>query len=195
MRIPIVKFTLIGATTKAGDLSNPLRDRFGLIHRLQFYTIDELVQVVKRSADILNIDISDDGAVEIASRSRGTPRVANRLLKRVGDFALVKYSGKITKEVAQDSLGVLDIDEKGLSATDRHFLRLISEKYNGGPVGIDTLAAAMGEDVRTIEDVCEPYLLQMGFLQRTPRGRKVTEEALNYLGIKLNGCNQTTLFD
>ena len=195
MRIPIVKFTLIGATTKAGDLSNPLRDRFGLIHRLQFYTIDELVQVVKRSADILNIDISDDGAVEIASRSRGTPRVANRLLKRVGDFALVKYSGKITKEVAQDSLGVLDIDGKGLSATDRHFLRLISEKYNGGPVGIDTLAAAMGEDVRTIEDVCEPYLLQMGFLQRTPRGRKVTEEALKYLGIKLNGCNQTTLFD
>lgn len=193
MRVPLVKFTLIGATTKAGDLSSPLRDRFGLIHRLEFYTQEELIQVVKRTASILNINITDDGASEIASRSRGTPRIANRLVKRVGDFAIVKFDGVITKEVAKKSLETLDIDDMGLNSTDRTLLKLIIEKYDGGPVGIETLSAALGEDIRTLEDVCEPYLLQTGFLQRTPRGRKVSPEAMRYLGYK-TGSGQQTLF-
>ncbi|MBR1754670.1 Holliday junction branch migration DNA helicase RuvB [bacterium] len=194
MRVPLVKFTMIGATTKAGDLSSPLRDRFGLIHRLEFYTKEELIQVVKRTASILNIKITDDGAAEIASRSRGTPRIANRLVKRVGDFAIVKFDGVITEEVAKKSLETLDIDNMGLNSTDRTLLRLIIEKYDGGPVGIETLSAALGEDIKTLEDVCEPYLLQTGFLQRTPRGRKVSPEAMRYLGYKPLGASQQTLF-
>ncbi len=184
MRIPLPKFTLIGATTKAGELSGPLRDRFGIIHRLEFYTEDELSKVVKRTAGILNIDIDEKGARAIAKRSRGTPRIANRLVKRVSDFALVKYDGQITEDIANESLDILKIDEFGLDTTDRTLLKLIIEKFDGGPVGIETIAAAIGEDVRTIEDVCEPFLLQAGLLQRTPRGRKVSPETYRHLGYK-----------
>ena len=191
LRIPVPKFTLIGATTKAGALSGPLRDRFGIIHRLEFYSTEELTQVVKRTAGILGIKITENGAVSIAKRARGTPRIANRLVKRVGDYALVKHDGEITEEIACKSLDVLRIDDFGLDNTDRCLLKLIIEKYDGGPVGIETLAAALGEDVRTIEDVCEPYLLQAGFLQRTPRGRKVSPEALRYLGYKTNNAQQS----
>ncbi len=194
LRIPIPKFTLIGATTKAGELSGPLRDRFGMIYRLEFYTIEELAQVVMRTADILDIDITSDGAIAIAMRSRGTPRIANRLVKRVSDFAIVKYDGVIDETVANESLDILKIDKFGLDTTDRALLNLIIEKYDGGPVGIETIAAALSEDVRTIEDVCEPYLLQAGFLQRTPRGRKVSPEGYRHLGIKQPSC-QTSLFD
>ncbi len=190
LRVPVPKFTLIGATTKAGALSGPLRDRFGIIHRLEFYTTEELSQVVKRTADILDIKITQDGAEAIARRSRGTPRIANRLVKRVGDFALVKYDGEITKDIANESLDILKIDEMGLDNTDRNLLKLIIEKFDGGPVGIETIAAALGEDVRTLEDVCEPYLLQSGFIQRTPRGRKVSPEALRYFGITENNPQQ-----
>ena len=184
MRIPLPKFTLIGATTKAGELSGPLRDRFGIIHRLEFYTTDELSQVIKRTARILNIDIDEKGAAAIAGRSRGTPRIANRLVKRVSDFALVKHDGKITEDIANSALDTLKIDEFGLDTTDRTLLKLIIDKYDGGPVGIETIAAAIGEDVRTIEDVCEPFLLQAGLLQRTPRGRRVSPEAYRHLGYK-----------
>ena len=184
MRIPLPKFTLIGATTKAGELSGPLRDRFGIIHRLEFYTTDELSEVIKRTAGILNIDIDEKGAAAIAGRSRGTPRIANRLVKRVSDFALVKHDGKITEEIANSALDTLKIDEFGLDITDRTLLKLIIDKYDGGPVGIETIAAAIGEDVRTIEDVCEPFLLQAGLLQRTPRGRRVSPEAYRHLGYK-----------
>lgn len=190
LRVPLPKFTLIGATTKAGALSGPLRDRFGIIHRLEFYSIEELSKVVSRTAGILNIDIDEQGAYAIASRSRGTPRIANRLVKRVADFALVKADGMITRAVANDALNSLKIDKCGLDTTDRNLLGLIIEKYNGGPVGIETLAAALGEDVRTIEDVCEPYLLQAGLLQRTPRGRKVTQSAYKHLGYKINSVQQ-----
>ena len=184
MRIPLPKFTLIGATTKAGELSGPLRDRFGIIHRLEFYTTDELAQVITRTAGILNIDIDSKGSTAIARRSRGTPRIANRLVKRVSDFALVKHDGRITEDIANEALDILKIDEFGLDTTDRTLLKLIIEKYDGGPVGIETIAAAIGEDVRTIEDVCEPFLLQAGLLQRTPRGRKVSPEAYRHLGYK-----------
>ncbi len=184
LRVPLPKFTLIGATTKAGALSGPLRDRFGIIHRLEFYTDEELAQVVTRTAGILNIEIDEGGAFAIASRSRGTPRIANRLVKRAADFALVKADGKITKNIANDALDTLKIDKFGLDTTDRGLLKLIIDKYNGGPVGVETLAAALGEDVRTLEDVCEPYLLQAGLLQRTPRGRKVTPSAYEHLGYK-----------
>lgn len=194
LRIPLPKFTLIGATTKAGELSSPLRDRFGIIHRLEFYTADELAQVVKRTAGILDIEISDKGAKAIAMRSRGTPRIANRLIKRVSDFAIVKYDGKINEDVANSSLDLLKIDGFGLDNTDRALLNLIIEKYDGGPVGIETIAAALSEDVRTIEDVCEPYLLQAGLLQRTPRGRKVSPEGYRHLGIKMPS-EQTKLFE
>lgn len=194
LRIPVPKFTLIGATTKAGALSGPLRDRFGIVHRLEFYTTEELTQVVKRTASILEIQITEEGAEAIARRSRGTPRIANRLVKRVADYALVRYDGKITEEVANESLDCLKIDDLGLDNTDRCLLRLIIEKFDGGPVGIETIAAALGEDVRTIEDVCEPYLLQSGFIQRTPRGRKVSPEALRYLGYKSNK-SQMNLFE
>ncbi len=184
LRVPLPKFTLIGATTKAGELSGPLRDRFGIIHRLEFYTEDELAQVIKRTAGILNIEITEEGAQAIAKRSRGTPRIANRLVKRVADYALVKHDGKITEDIANKSLDILKIDNFGLDNTDRSLLRLIIEKYDGGPVGIETIAAAIGEDVRTIEDVCEPFLLQAGLLQRTPRGRKVSPETYRHLGYK-----------
>ncbi|MBR1907796.1 Holliday junction branch migration DNA helicase RuvB [bacterium] len=183
MRIQLPKFTLVGATTKAGGISSPLRDRFGFVHRLQFYTTEELSQVILRTAKILNIEVSSDSAEEIAKRSRGTPRIANRLLKRVGDFAIVKNNGKVDLKIAKDSLNTLKIDEYGLDETDREMLKLIINKYNGGPVGLDTIAAALGEDVRTIEDVCEPYLLQAGLLMRTPRGRKVSPEAYVHLGL------------
>lgn len=189
LRVPVPKFTLIGATTKAGALSGPLRDRFGIIHRLEFYSIEELTQVVKRTAQILDLKITEEGAHAIAKRSRGTPRIANRLVKRVSDYALVKHDGDITEKIANRSLDILKIDDFGLDNTDRSLLRLIIEKYDGGPVGIETLSAALGEDVRTIEDVCEPYLLQAGFLQRTPRGRKASPEAMRYLGYKVNKFN------
>lgn len=195
LRIPLPKFTLIGATTKAGELSGPLRDRFGIIHRLEFYTEDELAKVITRTAGILNIDITEEGAHAIAKRSRGTPRIANRLVKRVSDYALVKHDGKITEDVANKSLDILKIDNFGLDNTDRSLLRLIIEKYDGGPVGIETIAAAIGEDVRTIEDVCEPFLLQAGLLQRTPRGRKVSPETYRHLGYKnINDNEQQSLF-
>ena len=196
LRLPLPKFTLIGATTKAGALSGPLRDRFGIIHRLQFYTDEELSKVVTRTAGILNIEIDKDGALEIASRSRGTPRIANRLVKRVADFALVKSDGKIGREIAKAALDTLKIDECGLDMTDRGLLKLIAEKFNGGPVGIETLAAALGEDVKTLEDVCEPYLLQAGLLQRTPRGRMITPYALEHLGLKKRVTSaQQSFFD
>lgn len=174
VRIPIPKFTLIGATTKAGSLSSPLRDRFGLIHRLEFYTEEELTKVIQRTAKILDIDIEEEGAIAIAKRSRGTPRIANRLVKRVRDFAIVKSNGLIDSATANNALDILQIDKFGLDNTDRTLLNIIAEKYNGGPVGIETLATALGEDSKTIEDVYEPYLVQKGFLQRTPRGRKLT---------------------
>ncbi len=196
LRVPLPKFTLIGATTKAGALSGPLRDRFGIIHRLQFYTIDELSQVISRTAKILEIDIDEEGAKTVASRSRGTPRIANRLVKRVADYALVKADAKITKPVAIEALNNLHIDESGLDSTDREMIKLIIEKYDGGPVGLETIAAALGEDSRTIEDVYEPYLLQEGFIQRTPRGRRVSPEGYRLLGYKVpsNSTGQQTLF-
>ena len=195
LRVPIPKFTLIGATTKAGELSGPLRDRFGIIHRLEFYTDKELAQVIQRTAGILNIDIDDDGAYAIAKRSRGTPRIANRLVKRVSDYALVKHNGKINANIANESLDILQIDNCGLDTTDRNLLKLIIEKYDGGPVGIETIAAALGEDVRTLEDVCEPYLLQAGLLQRTPRGRKVSPAGYRHLGLHSKiETNQQCLF-
>lgn len=196
LRVPLPKFTLIGATTKAGELSGPLRDRFGIIHRLEFYTDEELAQVIKRTAGILEIEIDEKGALAIARRSRGTPRIANRLVKRVSDYALVKHDGKITENIANKSLDILKIDEFGLDTTDRCLLKLIIEKYEGGPVGIETIAAAIGEDVRTLEDVCEPFLLQAGLLQRTPRGRKVSPAGYRHLGYKTGkfDTNQQTLF-
>ncbi len=196
LRVPLPKFTLIGATTKAGELSGPLRDRFGIIHRLEFYTDEELAQVIKRTAGILEIEIDEKGALAIARRSRGTPRIANRLVKRVSDYALVKHDGKITEDIANKSLDILKIDEFGLDTTDRCLLKLIIEKYEGGPVGIETIAAAIGEDIRTLEDVCEPFLLQAGLLQRTPRGRKVSPAGYRHLGYKTGkfDTNQQTLF-
>lgn len=193
MRIPIPKFTLIGATTRAGALSGPLRDRFGIIHRLEFYTTEELAQIVKRTARILEFEIDDEGAVEIAKRSRCTPRIANRLVKRSADWAIVKGDGKITREIASAALAALDIDEVGLDVTDRALLNIMIKSFDGGPVGIETLAVALGEDVRTIEDVYEPYLIQQGFIARTPRGRKVTRLAYEHLGIKIN-TSQMQLF-
>ena len=191
LRVPLPKFTLIGATTKAGELSGPLRDRFGIIHRLEFYTTEELAKVIERTAEILDIKITKDGAIAIAKRSRGTPRIANRLIKRVSDFALVKYNGTIDENIANESLDMLKIDEFGLDTTDRALLSLIIDKYDGGPVGIETIAAALSEDVRTIEDVWEPYLLQAGLLQRTPRGRKVSPEGYRHLGKKLDNYQQS----
>ena len=184
LRVPVPKFTLVGATTKAGALSGPLRDRFGIIHRLEFYNTEELCAVVTRTANILNFEIDEKGATAIARRSRGTPRIANRLVKRVADYALVKSNGIITEDIANEALDVLKIDKCGLDNTDRALLKLIIEKYDGGPVGIETIAAALGEDVRTIEDVYEPYLLQEGLIQRTPRGRKVSPQGYRHLGYK-----------
>lgn len=184
IRIPIPKFTLVGATTKAGSLSSPLRDRFGIIHRLEFYTEEELALVIKRTAKILDIQIDEKGATAIAKRSRGTPRIANRLVKRVRDYAIVKSNGLIDEKTANNALDILQIDKFGLDNTDRCLIKIIAEKYNGGPVGIETLATALGEDVKTIEDVYEPYLVQRGFIQRTPRGRKLTPYACNCFNLK-----------
>ena len=186
IRLDLPKFTLIGATTKVGSLSSPLRDRFGIIHRLELYSNDELKTIVKRSAGILKIEITDKGAYEIASRSRGTPRIANRLLKRVRDFAQVQGDGVITDEIADVDLSSLEIDKLGLDNIDRTMLETIIKKFAGGPVGVETLASAIGEDIDTIEDVYEPYLMQMGFLNRTPRGRMATVEAYKHLGIAVD---------
>lgn len=183
IRLDLPKFTLIGATTKAGALTAPLRDRFGVISRLEMYTNDELREIVIRSAGILNIDIDEGGAAEIASRSRGTPRIANRLLKRVRDFAQIKADGVITREVADEALKMLEIDNLGLDRSDRTMLETVIKHYSGGPVGLDTLAATIGEESETIEDVYEPYLMQIGFINRTPRGRMVTPLAYEHFGI------------
>ena len=186
IRLDLPKFTLVGATTRAGLLTAPLRDRFGVINKLEFYTIDELKQIIIRSAGLLNVEIDEQGAVEMARRSRGTPRLANRLLKRVRDFAQVKYDGKITYEVANDALNLLEVDKLGLDTGDRSILETIIYKFAGGPVGLDTLAAALGEDAGTLEDVYEPYLIQNGFIQRTPRGRVVTDFAYTHIGVEKN---------
>jgi holliday junction DNA helicase RuvB len=183
LRLELQKFTLIGATTRAGKLSSPLRDRFGVIERLEMYSESELCMIIKRSADILNIEIQESGAQEIAKRSRGTPRIANRLLKRVRDFAQIKSNGVITKEVADMALKALEIDETGLDNIDRVMLMSMIEKFNGGPVGLDTIAACIGEETETIEDVYEPYLLQLGFINKTPRGRVVTRLAYEHFGV------------
>jgi Holliday junction DNA helicase RuvB len=183
IRIDLPKFTLVGATTRAGLLSSPLRDRFGVINRLEMYTWEELSRIVKRSAGILETEIDDEGAFEIAKRSRGTPRVANRLLKRVRDFAQVRADGKITHELAKNSLNLLEIDLIGLDGVDRNMVTSIIGKFGGGPVGLDTLAASIGEDPGTIEDVYEPYLLQLGFINKTPRGRMATKLAYDHFGI------------
>ena len=183
IRLDLPKFTLVGATTRAGMLTAPLRDRFGVVNRLEFYTEKELQTIIMRSADVLGVEIEPNGALEMAKRSRGTPRLANRLLKRVRDFAQVKYDGVITKEVAMYSLDLLEVDKYGLDHIDRNILLTIIEKFQGGPVGLDTLAASIGEDSGTIEDVYEPYLLKNGFIQRTPKGRVVTEFAYHHLGI------------
>ena len=183
IRLNLPKFTLVGATTRAGMLTAPLRDRFGVVNRLEFYTDDELKTIILRSAGVLDVEIEEEGALELARRSRGTPRLANRLLKRVRDFAQVKYDGTITKEVANYALDLLDVDKYGLDHIDRGILVTMIEKFQGGPVGLDTLAAAVSEDAGTLEDVYEPYLLKNGFIQRTPRGRVVTELAYRHLGI------------
>lgn len=193
LRIPIPKFTLIGATTRAGALSGPLRDRFGLVQRLEFYNIEDLSTIVKRSAEILETKISNDGALAIASRSRGTPRIANRLLKRVRDYAQVHNEETITDKISNIALDMLKVDKLGLESIDRELLKLIITKHEGGPVGLETLAAALGEDSKTIEDVYEPYLLQAGFLNRTLRGRTATRFAYEHLGIEAHGI-QKSLF-
>ena len=187
IRLDLPNFTLVGATTRAGQLSAPLRDRFGVIMRLELYTPQELAIIVKRSASILGIDIDDEGAAQIAARSRGTPRIANRLLKRSRDFAEVKYNGVITREAAADALSRMEVDELGLDATDRRLLTAMIKNYNGGPVGLETIAAAIGEEAVTIEDVYEPYLMQIGFLSRTPRGRCASPAAYKHLGFEQDG--------
>lgn len=185
IRLDLPHFTLVGATTRAGLLTAPLRDRFGVVQKLEFYTPKELQIIVERSAQVLGVGIDPDGAAEIARRSRGTPRLANRLLKRVRDFAQVKYDGVITREVADFALDILDVDKCGLDNNDRNILLMMIEKFGGGPVGLDTLAAALGEDAGTLEDVYEPYLLMNGFINRTPRGRVATEAAYRHLGIPM----------
>ncbi|MBR3645401.1 MAG: Holliday junction branch migration DNA helicase RuvB [Lachnospiraceae bacterium] len=184
IRLDLPRFTLVGATTRAGLLTAPLRDRFGVVHKLEYYTPEELNVIIKRSASVLGVDIEEDGAFEMARRSRGTPRLANRLLKRVRDFAQVRYDGVITKEVADFALDSLDVDDMGLDKGDRTILGTSIEKFQGGPVGLDTLAAAIGEDAGTIEDVYEPYLIQNGLINRTPRGRVATELAYKQLGLE-----------
>lgn len=184
IRLDLPKFTLIGATTRAGLLTGPLRDRFGVVQKLEFYQVDELQNIILRSANVLGVEIGQEGALELARRSRGTPRLANRLLKRVRDFAQVKYDGKITKEVADFALDVLDVDRLGLDQNDRAILLTLIEKFSGGPVGLETLAAALGEDSATLEDVYEPYLLMNGLINRTPRGRVATENAYRHLGLQ-----------
>lgn len=183
IRLDLPKFTLVGATTRAGLLSAPLRDRFGVVHHLEFYTVDELKTIILHSARTLDVEIDGEGAYELARRSRGTPRLANRLLKRVRDFAEVKYDGKISKEVASFALDLLEVDKMGLDQNDRNILMLIIDKFAGGPVGLDTLAAAIGEDAGTIEDVYEPYLVKNGFINRTPKGRVATDLAYRHFGL------------
>ena len=185
IRLDLPKFTLVGATTRAGMLTAPLRDRFGVIHRLEFYSVEELKLIIQHSAKILNVEIDEKGARELARRSRGTPRLANRILKRVRDFAQVKYNGVITEEVANIALDLLDVDKMGLDHIDRNILMTMIEKFSGGPVGLETLAAAIGEDSGTIEDVYEPYLIKNGFVNRTPRGRVVTDYAYKHLGLEM----------
>ena len=189
IRLDLPHFTLIGATTRAGLLTAPLRDRFGVVHHLEFYTDEELQTIVERSADVLGVEIDPKGALELARRSRGPPRLANRLLKRVREFAQVKYDGKITKEIADFALDLLEVDRYGLDQIDRRILMTMIEKFMGGPVGLDTLAAAIGEDSGTIEDVYEPYLIKKGFINRTPRGRVVTELGYHHLGVVPDGGN------
>lgn len=187
MRLDLPKFTLVGATTRAGLLTAPLRDRFGVVSKMEFYTVEELKQIIMRSAKVLGVDIEEAGAYELARRSRGTPRLANRLLRRVRDFAQVKYDGRITKEVADFSLDLLDVDKNGLDKNDRMIMKIIIEKFGGGPVGIDSIAASLGEDAGTLEDVYEPYLIQNGYILRTPRGRIVSEEGYRHLGYDTTG--------
>lgn len=183
VRLELPKFTLVGATTRAGLLTAPLRDRFGMIYHMEFYTVEELQLIILHSARILNVEVEPGGAMEMARRSRGTPRLANRILKRVRDFAQVKYDGTITEEVARTALDLMDVDKLGLDHIDRNILLTIIQKFEGGPVGLDTLAAAIGEDAGTIEDVYEPYLIKNGFINRTPRGRVVTELVYRHLGL------------
>lgn len=183
IKIDLPPFTLVGATTRAGDLTSPLRDRFGIIAKLQFYTDEELTRIIKRSARVLEVEIEEEAALELAKRSRGTPRIANRLLKRVRDFALVEGDGIIDKEITRKALGRLKVDDSGLDDVDRQLLSTIIKKFNGGPVGVEAIASAIGEEVTTIEDVCEPYLLQNGFIKRTSRGRVATERAYEVLKI------------
>lgn len=183
IRLDLPHFTLVGATTRAGLLSAPLRDRFGVVHHLEFYNVEELKTIIVHSAKKLEVKIDEEGAIELARRSRGTPRLANRLLKRVRDFAQVQYNGEITKEVASFALDLLEVDKMGLDQNDRNILLTIIEKFQGGPVGLDTLAAAIGEDAGTIEDVYEPYLVKNGFINRTPKGRVATEFAYHHFGI------------
>jgi Holliday junction DNA helicase RuvB len=194
VKLDLPPFTLIGATTRAGMLTNPLRDRFGIVSRLEFYTPDELTKIIKRSADLLNTEIDGDGAREIASRSRGTPRIANRLLKRVRDFADVKFQGKIDQMVADEALMSLDVDGRGLDVMDRKLLEAIIHRFAGGPVGVDNLAAAIGESRDTIEDVIEPFLIQEGYLQRTPRGRLATPRAFSHFGLEASASKGPDLF-
>lgn len=187
IRLDLPHFTLIGATTRAGLLTAPLRDRFGVVNRLEYYDVNELEHIITRSASVLGADIDHEGALELARRSRGTPRLANRMLKRVRDFAQVKFNGAITKEVAEYALDLLEVDKEGLDKNDRNILNTIIEKYNGGPVGLETLAASLGEDAGTLEDVYEPYLIFNGFINRTPRGRVVTEYGYRHFGLSLPG--------
>lgn len=185
IRLDLPQFTLVGATTRAGMLTAPLRDRFGVVHRLEFYTVEELTEIILRSARVFQVEMEEEGAFEIARRSRGTPRLANRLLKRVRDFAQVKYDGVITLKVANFALDLLEVDKLGLDNTDRDILMAMIERFTGGPVGLDTLAASIGEDSGTIEDVYEPYLIQNGLIARTPRGRVVTEKAYAHFGLNI----------
>lgn len=186
IRLNLPKFTLVGATTRAGLLSAPLRDRFGEIHRLEFYSTRELQQIIQNSARKLRVPIDEEGALELARRSRGTPRLANRILKRVRDYAQVRYDGRITLEVARTALDIMDVDKLGLDRNDRSFLLTLIQKFGGGPAGLDTLAASIGEDPGTLEDLVEPYLLQNGLINRTPRGRVATEEAYRHLGLMMS---------
>ena len=184
IKIDLPPFTLVGATTRAGDLSSPLRDRFGIVSKLQFYTVEELTDIIKRTSRVLQMPIEEEAAVELAKRSRGTPRVANRLFKRVRDFAMVKQKDAITLEVTEEALERLKVDKIGLDSTDRELLLAVINRFNGGPVGIEALSSSIGEETTTIEDVYEPYLLQVGLLKRTARGRVVTDKAYEVLGIK-----------
>ena len=195
IKLDLPPFTLVGATTRTGLLTSPLRDRFGIVHRLEFYTPEELTLIVQRSARILGVETEPEGAAEIGKRSRGTPRIANRLLRRVRDYAQVRADGRISTEVARQALGLLKVDERGFDELDRQLLWLMIDKFAGGPVGLDTLAAALGEERGTIEDVLEPYLIQQGFIMRTPRGRTATPHAYQHFGLGSGKPNNAELFD